>query len=137
MPDTILRLQANLPKGWLIGSSMDFYPAQTIVEGLDSPTVVVVLVNRDTTFNNIDQQVEQHPSLVLNFFDILEIDEINSKLRNHISFSGYPAIPYDTTAEFLILSSKLLQNHGFYSNEADELVDPLHQFLHAYFDDLK
>lgn len=137
LPDQIGELTSILPEGWLTGTSMDYYPSKTVVEGLDSPDVVIVFVNRDTSFHNLDQQAEQHPSLVLNFFDISKIDQIDSIMRRHISFTGCSATPYDTTAEYFILSSKCLQNHGFYSTEANDLVAPLHQSLHAYFDELK
>ena len=135
--DQILGIESVLPDGWLTGTSIEYHPSKTIAEGLEDPDVVIVFVNRDTTFMNTDQQVSQHPSLVLNFFDISRIEQIDSIMRRHISFTGCGAVPYDTTADYFILSSKCLQNHGFYSTEANSLVAPLHNSLHTYFDELK
>lgn len=134
IPDEVQQLESILPEGWLTGMTTEYIPSSTIVEGLESPDVVVVFVNRETTFNNLDANAHQYPSLVLNFFNIDKIEEIDSIMRRHVSVTGCSATPYDTTDQYFILSSPCFQNHGFRSEEADELVSELHESLHNYFD---
>lgn len=133
VPEYFKEFDFVIPNGWTSIPNIDYYPNELVVDGLESPDAVLVFVNRDTTFYNFDQQTNQHPSLVLNFFDISKISQIDSILSHTILLSKCVALPYDTTAEFFIVTSKCLQNHGFYSTEANNLIAPLHQSLHTYF----
>jgi hypothetical protein len=137
IPDSLQELEFIIPDGWQIGISTDYHPSGTICEGLHSPDVVAVFVNRDSKFDNLDRNNQQYPSLVLNFFDISKIDQIDSIMKRYVSINNCAATPYDTTAQYFVLSSRCLQNHGFQSEQANSLVEPLHTTLHSFFDDLK
>lgn len=136
-PDQLQALTTIVPEGWLVGLNVEHHASKTFVEGLDRPDVVAVFVNPELKFVNLDDSVVQSPSLILNFYDKSRRQEIEDQLESYISYSPCKATLYDSTSQFLVFSSYCLENHGFNSNVSEQMIKPLHNSLHSYFDEVK
>jgi hypothetical protein len=133
--DFIAGIQKVLPNGWEM-KVIDLKGAMEPPSGLEEPLFRIDFVDKTHSFQIIEE-LTIFPSLRLYFYDIGYKESITQAIKLQEMYSWNIPQYYDETVDYIIVTSPLYINGGYYTGEAVTLFQPLAKALKEFFKQCK
>jgi hypothetical protein len=117
-----------IPDGWNCEIIVSDFNIHDIPHSADTPLAIIKYINPNKEFTRYDNR-KQHPSLILNFYDIKEKEELIEFIESQRIYSWCIPWYYGETKDYYIITSPCFINGGCFTEECNNCLKELHASL--------